>query len=185
MKNSKKALYLATLLISLACCGINAQESQESENQNIITDIASFIGNTISEIVSGTAEIARKVVSEATETNIFETGYGRKRKHIPLPECAPESARTELASMHEEYSAEIRKYEEELGQELLKGEAEFEASVTDGDSRRVVNEKKRALERQADGAYRNFDTKVNALNEVYDTRREEIVKLAASSEECK
>ena len=176
---------LAAIVLTLAFQGAIAQETDTEERSgNIITNLASFIGQTISEIVTGTATLAGDVVREATQINILETGYGKKRKHEPLPDCASEDARNELTAMHGEYLGVIRQYEEELGQELLKSEEMFENSVSENDSRRAANEKKRALERSADVAYKNFDKKVIALNETYDAKRDSILERELKGESC-
>lgn len=183
----KKSMHCGLLILTLAVtsAGISAQESEsEGKPNNIITNLASFIGQSISEVVTGTAELAGSVVREATEINIFETGYGRKRKHNPLPECASDEARDELTAMHSEYLGVIKQYEEELGQELVQSEVEFEESMAENDSRRVGNEKKRALEMGADQAYSNFDKKVIALNATYDERRDGILERELKGETC-
>jgi len=167
---------------------VGAVVAQDSNNQsgpaNIIEDIASFIGGTITEIITGTAKVASEVVKKSVGIDIFKRGYGNRRDHDPVPECVSEDARNELLKIHAEYSKEIHLYEEELGQELASDEAAFEDEAKEETNKRKLNEQKRALEKKADEAYAKFDGKVNKLNDVFDGKRDAIIKQDREKNSC-
>lgn len=171
--------------LSLFTGAVTAQDSNNNAGPaNIIEDIASFIGGTISNIITGTTKVASDVVKKSVGIDIFKRGYGNRRDHDPVPECVSEDARNELLELHAEYSKEIHQYEEELGQQLARDKDDFEQNVSADDSRRELNEKKTALEKKVNAAYAGFDGKVNNLNDRFDVRRDAIINKERDSNHC-
>ena len=90
LHSQKVAVFFA---LSLFVGTVAAQDSNnESGPANIIEDIASFIGGTITEIITGTTKIASEVVKKSVGIDIFKRGYGNRRDHDPVPECVSDDA---------------------------------------------------------------------------------------------